>query len=73
MKLTIGSEELSLNPKITQQIEVVGEYEKRDRSLVAVGLCIFLVFFICFILTHGFSNSEGGSTRIHELDQERRT
>lgn len=33
VKLTIGSEELSLNPKITQQIEVVGEYEKRDRFM----------------------------------------
>lgn len=33
VKLTIGSEELSLNPNITQQIEVVGEYEKRDRFM----------------------------------------
>ncbi|CAJ1418345.1 unnamed protein product [Effrenium voratum] len=33
VKLTIGSEELSLNPKITQQIEVVSEYEKRDRFM----------------------------------------
>jgi len=33
VKLTIGTEELSLNPNITQQIEVVGEYEKRDRFL----------------------------------------
>eukprot|EP00929_Paragymnodinium_shiwhaense_P080173 TRINITY_DN4179_c0_g1_i1.p1 TRINITY_DN4179_c0_g1~~TRINITY_DN4179_c0_g1_i1.p1 ORF type:complete len:600 (-),score=148.21 TRINITY_DN4179_c0_g1_i1:586-2385(-) len=29
IKLTIGSEELSLNPNIKQQIEVVGEYDKR--------------------------------------------
>jgi len=33
VKLTIGSEELSMNPKITQQIEVVGDYEKRDRFI----------------------------------------
>jgi len=33
IKLTIGSEELSLNPKITQQIEVVGEFDKRDRFM----------------------------------------
>merc|ERR1719356_425386 len=33
VKLTIGSEELSLNPNITQQIEVVGEFEKRDRFM----------------------------------------
>lgn len=33
VKLTIGTEELSLNPNITQQIEVVGEYEKRDRFM----------------------------------------
>jgi len=33
VKLTIGNEELSLNPNITQQIEVVGDYEKRDRFL----------------------------------------
>jgi len=33
VKLTIGSEELSLNPNITQQIEVVGEYDKRDRFM----------------------------------------
>jgi ATP-dependent RNA helicase DDX5/DBP2 len=32
-KLTIGADELSLNPNITQQIEVVGEYEKRDRFM----------------------------------------
>jgi len=33
VKVTIGSEELSSNPNITQQVEVVGEYEKRDRFL----------------------------------------
>jgi len=33
VKLTIGSEELSLNPRIVQQIEVVGEYDKRDRFM----------------------------------------
>jgi len=33
IKLTIGTEELSLNPNITQQIEVVGEYDKRDRFM----------------------------------------
>jgi len=33
VKVTIGSEELSLNPNITQQIEVVGEFEKRDRFM----------------------------------------
>lgn len=33
IKLTIGTEELSLNPNITQQIQVVGEYEKRDRFI----------------------------------------
>ncbi|CAE6911433.1 dbp2 [Symbiodinium natans] len=33
VKLTIGTEELSLNPNIEQQIEVVGEYEKRDRFM----------------------------------------
>jgi len=33
VKLTIGTEELSLNPRITQQIEVVGEYDKRDRFM----------------------------------------
>jgi ATP-dependent RNA helicase DDX5/DBP2 len=33
VKLTIGSEELSTNPDITQQIEVVGDYDKRDRFL----------------------------------------
>ena len=47
VKLTIGSEELSLNPKITQQIEVVGEYEKRDRFSLAVALFLFL--FIYFL------------------------
>merc|ERR1719188_1472802 len=33
IKLTIGSEELSTNADITQQIEVVGEYEKRERFM----------------------------------------
>jgi len=33
VKLTIGREELSLNANIDQQIEVVSEYEKRDRFL----------------------------------------
>jgi len=33
VKLTIGTEELSLNPQIVQQIEVVGEYDKRDRFM----------------------------------------
>merc|ERR1740121_3227641 len=33
IKLTIGTEELSSNPDITQQIEVVGEYEKRERFM----------------------------------------
>merc|ERR1719265_827250 len=33
VKLTIGSEELTVNPSITQQIEVVGDYEKRDRFM----------------------------------------
>ncbi|CAE7687656.1 DBP2 [Symbiodinium microadriaticum] len=33
IKLTIGTEELSLNPNITQQIEVVGEFDKRDRFM----------------------------------------
>mmetsp|Transcript_27938 Transcript_27938/g.57965 ORF Transcript_27938/g.57965 Transcript_27938/m.57965 type:complete len:233 (-) Transcript_27938:74-772(-) len=33
VKLTIGSEELSLNPNIVQQIEVVGEYDKRERFM----------------------------------------
>jgi len=33
VKLTIGSEELSINPDITQQIEVVGEYEKREKFM----------------------------------------
>merc|ERR1719203_2065643 len=33
VKLTIGTEELSTNPDITQQIEVVGEYEKRERFM----------------------------------------
>lgn len=33
VKLTIGSQELSVNPDITQQIEVVGDYEKRDRFM----------------------------------------
>lgn len=33
VKLTIGTEELAANPNIIQQIEVTGEYEKRDRFL----------------------------------------
>lgn len=33
VKLTIGSEELSMNKNITQQIEIVGEYDKRDRFM----------------------------------------
>merc|ERR1719474_1717292 len=33
IKLTIGSDELSLNPNITQQIEVVSDYDKRDRFM----------------------------------------
>jgi len=33
VKLTIGSEELTTNADIVQQIEVVGEYEKRDRFM----------------------------------------
>jgi len=33
IKLTIGSEELSTNPDITQQIEVVGDFEKRSRFM----------------------------------------
>merc|ERR1712010_102750 len=33
VKLTIGSEELTGNPDITQQIEVVGDYDKRDRFM----------------------------------------
>merc|ERR1719215_1092500 len=33
IKLTIGSEELTTNAAIVQQIEVVGEYEKRERFL----------------------------------------
>jgi len=33
IKLTIGSEGLSTNADITQQIEVVGEYEKRERFM----------------------------------------
>merc|ERR1719145_86151 len=33
VKVTIGSEELSLNPNITQQVEVVSEFEKRDRFM----------------------------------------
>jgi len=39
IKLTIGTEELSLNPNITQQIEVVGEYEKRDRFMHWIQNC----------------------------------
>merc|ERR1712224_383884 len=33
VKLQIGSEELALNPNITQQVEVVGDYDKRDRFM----------------------------------------
>eukprot|EP00928_Gymnodinium_smaydae_P014681 TRINITY_DN15403_c0_g1_i1.p1 TRINITY_DN15403_c0_g1~~TRINITY_DN15403_c0_g1_i1.p1 ORF type:complete len:606 (+),score=101.31 TRINITY_DN15403_c0_g1_i1:71-1819(+) len=33
LKLTIGSEELTLNPNITQQIEVVSDFEKRNRFM----------------------------------------
>merc|ERR1719229_1983415 len=33
IKLTIGTEELTSNPNITQHIEVVGEYEKRERFM----------------------------------------
>jgi ATP-dependent RNA helicase DDX5/DBP2 len=33
VKLTVGSEELTVNPSITQQIEVVGDYDKRDRFM----------------------------------------
>lgn len=33
VKLTIGSEELTINPDITHQIEVVGDYDKRDRFM----------------------------------------
>merc|ERR1711957_459683 len=33
MKVTIGSEELQVNPNITQQIEVVDDYVKRDKFL----------------------------------------
>merc|ERR1719203_1529725 len=33
IKITIGTEELSSNPDITQHIEVVGEYEKRERFM----------------------------------------
>jgi ATP-dependent RNA helicase DDX5/DBP2 len=33
IKLTIGSDELTCNAKIVQQIEVVGEYEKRGRFM----------------------------------------
>merc|ERR1719235_95556 len=33
VKLTIGSEELTVNKDITHQIEVVGDYDKRDRFL----------------------------------------
>jgi len=49
IKLTIGTEELSSNPDITQQIEVVGEYEKRERFMnwmrtAAAGNAKVLVF-----------------------------
>jgi len=33
VKLTVGSEELTVNANITQQIEVVGDYDKRDRFM----------------------------------------
>merc|ERR1719373_553420 len=33
IKLTIGSEELSTNPDITQQIEVVGDFDRRSRFM----------------------------------------
>jgi ATP-dependent RNA helicase DDX5/DBP2 len=33
VKLTIGSEELTTNSNITQQVEVVGEFEKKDRFM----------------------------------------
>merc|ERR1719174_1826707 len=33
IKLTIGSEELTANPDITQDIRVVGDHEKRDQFL----------------------------------------
>merc|ERR1719373_399261 len=33
IKLTIGSEELTSNPNIIQQIEVVGEFEKREKFM----------------------------------------
>merc|ERR1719265_1111176 len=33
VKLTIGAQELSMNPNIEQQIEVVGDYDKRDRFM----------------------------------------
>merc|ERR1719310_2163592 len=33
VKLTIGSEELSTNPDIVQQIEVVGDFDKRGRFM----------------------------------------
>jgi ATP-dependent RNA helicase DDX5/DBP2 len=33
IKMTVGSEELTSNADITQQIEVVGEYEKRERFM----------------------------------------
>jgi ATP-dependent RNA helicase DDX5/DBP2 len=39
VKLTIGSEELSMNPNITQQIEVVGDYDKRDRFMNWIRSC----------------------------------
>jgi len=49
IKLTIGSEELTANADITQQVEVVGEYEKRDKFMswirgVAAGGEKVLVF-----------------------------
>jgi len=33
VKLTIGSEELSLNPSITQELHFVAQYDKRDRFM----------------------------------------
>jgi len=33
VKVTVGSEELSANPDIRQQVEVVDDYAKRDRAL----------------------------------------
>lgn len=33
LRLTVGAEELTTNPSITQQIEVVGDYDKRERFM----------------------------------------